>query len=136
MADRGKALHARWNERFDAWAAAHPERKALLDRLAARGLPDGWTSALPVFEPSEKGVATRKASGKVLNALAPVLPELWGGSADLAGSNDTTMKGEPSFIPSDHQTKMFRATSTAARCTSASASTGWAPSSTGSRPMV
>jgi transketolase len=107
VADRGKALHARWNERFDAWAAAHPERKALLDRLAARGLPDGWTSALPVFEPSEKGVATRKASGEVLNALAPVLPELWGGSADLAGSNDTTMKGEPSFIPPDHQTKMF-----------------------------
>ena len=107
VADRGKELHAQWDERFNAWAAAQPERRALLDRLAARGLPDGWTSALPVFEPSEKGVATRKASGEVLSALAPVLPELWGGSADLAGSNDTTMKGEPSFIPAEHQTKMF-----------------------------
>ena len=106
VADRGKALHAQWNERFDAWTAAHPERKALLDRLAARGLPDGWTSALPIFEPSEKGVATRKASGEVLNALAPVLPELWGGSADLAGSNDTTMKGEPRSSRR-HETKMF-----------------------------
>ena len=107
VADRGQDLHARWNEQFDAWAAAQPERKALLDRLAARELPDGWTSALPTFEPSEKGVATRRASGQVLSALAPVLPELWGGSADLAGSNDTTMKGEPSFIPPEHQTKMF-----------------------------
>ncbi len=107
VAERGKALHAQWDEQFSAWAAAQPERKALLDRLAARGLPDGWTSALPDFEPSEKGVATRKASGEVLSALAPVLPELWGGSADLAGSNDTTMKGEPSFIPAEHQTKMF-----------------------------
>ncbi len=104
---RGKELHARWDERFDAWAGAQPERKALLDRLAARGLPAGWTSVLPAFEPDEKGVATRKASGAILSALAPVLPELWGGSADLAGSNDTTMKGEPSFIPEEHQTKMF-----------------------------
>jgi len=107
VADRGKALHAQWNEQFDAWAAAQPERKVLLDRLAARALPGGWTSALPVFKPDGKGVATRKASGEVLSALAPVLPELWGGSADLAGSNDTTMKGEPSFIPPEHQTKMF-----------------------------
>ncbi len=84
--DRGKELHAQWNEQFDAWAAAQPERRALLDRLAARRLPDGWTSALPVFKPDEKGVATRKASGEVLSALAPVLPELWGGSADPAGS--------------------------------------------------
>ncbi len=74
--DRGKELHAQWNEQFDAWAAAQPERRALLDRLAARRLPDGWTSALPVFKPDEKGVATRKASGEVLSALAPVLPEL------------------------------------------------------------
>ena len=107
VAGRGKDLHARWNERFDAWAADNPERKALLDRLAARDLPEGWASALPVFEPDGKGVATRKASGEVLNALASVLPELWGGSADLASSNDTTMKGEPSFIPPQHQTKMF-----------------------------
>jgi transketolase len=104
---RGKELHARWNEQFEAWSAANPEQRELLDRLRARRLPDGWADALPVFEPSAKGVSTRAASGQVLNALAPVLPELWGGSADLAGSNDTTMKGEPSFIPTDHQTEMF-----------------------------
>ena len=107
VAERAKKLHAHWGEQFGAWAAAQPERKALLDRLAARELPAGWTSALPTFEPDAKGVATRKASGQVLSALAPVLPELWGGSADLAGSNDTTMKGEPSFIPPEHQTRMF-----------------------------
>ncbi|HEU5417499.1 MAG TPA: transketolase [Streptosporangiaceae bacterium] len=107
VADRGKLLHAEWDERFAAWTAANPGRRALLDRLAARRLPDGWTSALPQFEPSAKGIATRAASGQVLAALAPVLPELWGGSADLAGSNDTTMKGEPSFIPTEHQTEMF-----------------------------
>jgi transketolase len=107
VGERGKQAHARWNEQYAAWAAASPERQALLDRLSARALPDGWADALPAFEASEKGLATRSASGQVLNALAPVLPELWGGSADLAGSNDTTMKGEPSFIPADHQTKMF-----------------------------
>ncbi|HUZ26288.1 MAG TPA: transketolase [Streptosporangiaceae bacterium] len=107
VAERGKQLHARWNERFAAWSAASPDRRELLDRLAARALPAGWTKALPTFEPSAKGIATRSASGQVLGALAPVLPELWGGSADLAGSNDTTMKGEPSFIPTEHQTEMF-----------------------------
>ena len=107
VGERGKQAHARWNEQFAAWAAASPERQALFDRLSARHLPDGWAGALPAFEASEKGLATRSASGQVLNALAPVLPELWGGSADLAGSNDTTMKGEPSFIPAEHQTKMF-----------------------------
>jgi transketolase len=107
VGERGKQAHARWTEQFSAWAAASPERKALFDRLSARALPEGWADALPSFEASEKGVATRAASGQVLNALAPVLPELWGGSADLAGSNDTTMKGEPSFIPADHQTKVY-----------------------------
>jgi len=107
VADRGKRLHAEWDEAFAAWAAANPERATLLDRLRARRLPDGWAGALPSFPPDQKGVATRKASGEVLNALAPVLPELWGGSADLAGSNNTTMKGEPSFIPAEHQTEMF-----------------------------
>ena len=107
VGERGKQAHAQWNEQFAAWAAANPERKALFDRLSARDLPDGWAGAIPAFEASEKGLATRSASGQVLNALAPVLPELWGGSADLAGSNDTTMKGEPSFIPAEHQTKMF-----------------------------
>ncbi len=107
VADRGKQAHAAWDDLFAAWAAAQPERRALLDRLAARELPDGWTSVLPEFPPDAKGVATRKASGQVLKALAPVLPELWGGSADLAGSNDTTMDGEPSFIPEIHQTHMY-----------------------------
>jgi transketolase len=105
--DRGAAARAEWQTGFDAWAAAQPERKALLDRLSTRTLRAGWADALPSWEPSEKGVATRVASGDVLSALAPVLPELWGGSADLAGSNNTTMKGEPSFIPAGHQTKAF-----------------------------
>jgi transketolase len=107
VAVRGQQAHASWDELFAAWSAAHPDRRELFDRLSARRLPDGWAKSLPDFPPDEKGMATRKASGAVLNALAPVLPELWGGSADLAGSNDTTMKGEPSFIPAIHQTKMF-----------------------------
>jgi transketolase len=107
VAERGKRLHAEWEQGFDSWAAASPERKALFDRLAVRRLPDGWTSALPEFPPDAKGIATRKASGAVLTALAPVLPELWGGSADLAESNLTTMAGEPSFIPEEHQTAMW-----------------------------
>ena len=107
VADRGKQLHAEWDAALATWAAGSPERAALLDRLAARRLPDGWASALPTFPPDAKGLATRAASGQVLNALAAVLPELWGGSADLAGSNDTTMKGEPSFLPPDRQTAMF-----------------------------
>jgi transketolase len=107
VADRGKAAHARWDEQFTAWSQRHAGRRALLDRLAAHRLPDGWAGAIPAFTPEDGEMATRTASGKVLNALAPVLPELWGGSADLAGSNDTTMAGEPSFIPLVHQTKMF-----------------------------
>ena len=107
VADRAKRVRAEWEETFAAWAAAHPERAELLARLSARRLPDGWADALPEFPADAKGMATRKASGEVLNALAPVLPELWGGSADLAGSNNTTMKGEPSFIPPEHQTRLF-----------------------------
>jgi transketolase len=107
VGERGKQAHASWDEQFAAWSAGHQDKRELFDRLSARRLPDGWAKSLPEFPPDEKGMATRKASGAVLNALAPVLPELWGGSADLAGSNDTTMKGEPSFIPAIHQTKMF-----------------------------
>ncbi len=107
VAERGKRLRAEWEETFTAWTAAHPDRAELLARLSARRLPDGWDAALPQFPPDSKGMATRKASGEVLNALAGVLPELWGGSADLAGSNNTTMKGEPSFIPPEHQTHLF-----------------------------
>ncbi|WP_026875729.1 transketolase [Jiangella gansuensis] len=107
VAERGRELRAEWDQRFAAWREAQPERAALLDRLQKRALPDGWTDALPVFEPSEKGVATRAASGKVINAIAPVLPELWGGSADLAGSNNTTIEGEPSFLPEKRSSKKF-----------------------------
>jgi len=107
VAERGKKLHAEWDGPFAAWASAHPERKALLDRLAGRRLPDGWTAKLPSFPADAKGMATRKASGTILTAIGPALPELWGGSADLAESNLTTMEGEPSFIPADHQTAMW-----------------------------
>jgi transketolase len=107
VGERGKRAHAEWDEAFAAWTQASPDARKLFDRLAAGRQPEGWAKALPEFPPDQKGMATRKASGAVLNALAPVLPELWGGSADLAGSNDTTMKGEPSFVPSDHQTAMF-----------------------------
>ncbi|MFR9779206.1 transketolase [Micromonospora sp. MS34] len=105
--ERGAEAQAAWTTAFDAWAQAHPERKALWDRLSGRALPQGWADALPTFPADAKGVATRAASGKVLEALAPMLPELWGGSADLAESNNTTMKGEPSFIPAEHATKDF-----------------------------
>ena len=101
--DRGKAQHAEWNERFDGWAAEHPENKALLDRMLAGDLPDGVAEALPVFE-TGKDVSTRAASGKVLNAIAPVIPELWGGSADLAESNNTTLEEYESFVPTERST--------------------------------
>ncbi|MFH8337511.1 transketolase [Streptomyces sp. AM6-12] len=107
-AERGRQAHAAWDETFTAWQKANPERAALLERLRQQELPDGWTDALPVFPADAKGMATRAASGEVLSALAPVLPELWGGSADLAGSNNTTMDGEPSFLPADRQTKDWK----------------------------
>jgi transketolase len=107
VAERGKLARASWDEQFDLWSGANKVGRELLDRLRARRLPDGWAKVLPEFPADATGIATRSASGKVLNALAPVLPELWGGSADLAGSNDTTMAGEPSFIPEQHQTDMF-----------------------------
>ncbi len=105
--DRGKAAEAAWQERFDAWAAGAGDRKALYDRMRTRTLPAGWAEALPTFPGDEKGMATRKASGEVLSAIAPELPELWGGSADLAESNNTTPKGQPSFIPEELSTKDF-----------------------------
>ncbi|WP_029149662.1 transketolase [Microbacterium indicum] len=103
LAERGAAAHAEWQTKFDAWAAANPERKALFDRLEAGELPEGLEAALPAFE-AGKAVATRAASGKVLNAIAAVMPELWGGSADLAGSNNTTIEGAKSFLPPEHST--------------------------------
>ena len=102
---RGKAAQAAWKKSYAAWRKSQPERAALLDRLVAGELPEGLTAALPEFPADAKGIATRAASGKVLSALAPVMPELWGGSADLAESNNTTMEGEPSFIPRSKQTR-------------------------------
>ncbi|KAB2348855.1 transketolase [Actinomadura rudentiformis] len=104
--DRGRELRAEWDTSFAAWRERDAERAAEFDRISARRLPEGWTAKLPEFEPG-KDLATRAASGEVLGALAGVLPELWGGSADLAESNNTTMKGEPSFIPEEFQTKEF-----------------------------
>ncbi|HJX42982.1 MAG TPA: transketolase [Geodermatophilus sp.] len=107
VVDTGREDHAAWQQRFDAWAQEQPERAALLERMRERRLPEGWAEVLPTFDADPKGVATRKASGKVLAALYPGLPELWGGSADLAESNNTAVEGEPSFLPSDRQTKMW-----------------------------
>ncbi|MFE6733444.1 transketolase [Microbacterium sp. NPDC057650] len=103
LGSRAVEERAAWQSSFDAWAAANPERKALLDRLEAQALPEGIEGALPVFE-AGTDVSTRAASGKVINALAPQLPELWGGSADLAGSNNTTIAGAASFIPAEWST--------------------------------
>ncbi|MEU0790772.1 transketolase [Amycolatopsis sp. NPDC005961] len=106
--DRGKAAHAEWDGKFEAWGKANPERKKLADRMSTRTLPEGFADNLPKWEPDAKGVATRKASGEVLNALAEPLPELWGGSADLAESNNTTMKGADSFGPEKASTDMWK----------------------------
>jgi transketolase len=101
LLERGKAWGAEWDRQYDAWAAAHTEQAALLHRMKDRALPEGLEAALPSFPADAKGVATRSASGKVINAIAPLMPELWGGSADLAGSNNTTITGVPSFLPKD-----------------------------------
>ena len=102
--DRGAASRSEWNKRFATWKAAHSDKAALLERLVKRELPTGWESVLPVFE-AGKDVATRAASGKVINAIAEVLPEFWGGSADLADSNNTTIEGGDSFLPSSSRMK-------------------------------
>ncbi|CAB4366749.1 MAG: transketolase [Actinobacteria bacterium] len=102
--ERGAALHKEWDANFTQWQKAHPDRAALLNRLISRELPANWEASLPVFE-SGKDVATRNASGHVINALAKVLPEFWGGSADLADSNMTTIEGGNSFLPASSQMK-------------------------------
>jgi transketolase len=107
VSSRGHADEKKWLTEFDSWVSAQPERAELFKRMSTRTLPNGWESSLPSFPADPKGVATRAAGGQVLNALASVLPELWGGSADLAESNNTTMKGEPSFVPSEFATKEF-----------------------------
>ncbi len=106
---RGAEARAAWQADFDAWATREPQRKELFDRLYAGEFPEGWVDALPTYEPTESGPATRSASGKALAALGPVLPELWGGSADLAGSNNTTIPGSDSFGPEAISTKDWNA---------------------------
>ena len=96
--DRGAQHRAQWNTKFESWKASNPDKATLLTRLQTRSLPAGWDGQLPVFAPG-KDVATRAASGEVINAIAAVLPEFWGGSADLAGSNNTSIKGGGSFLP-------------------------------------
>ena len=103
--ERAKELHAEWDPRYEAWRSASPEHAELLDRVLAKEAPADLDASLPVFEPGS--MATRAASGKVLSALAQPVPELWGGSADLAGSNNTTMAGVNSFIPSDRSSHEF-----------------------------
>jgi transketolase len=101
---RGKELEAAWSEKYAAWAADNPEQVAILERMKKRALPEGLEAALPVFPADAKGLATRAASGKVINAIADLMPELWGGSADLAGSNNTTITSAKSFIPASRST--------------------------------
>jgi transketolase len=106
--ERGKQAQAEWQESYEAWTQKASADPALYERLQTRTLPDGWDSDLPTFPADEKGVATRKASGKVLNAIAPRVPELWGGSADLAESNNSTIEDAPSFIPESRSTAMWK----------------------------
>ena len=98
VGDRGREAHTAWSKRFEDWRTANPQRAAEFDRIAAGRLPDGWEKAIPSF-PAGKDVATRKASGEFLKAVGKVVPELWGGSADLAGSNLTTIDPNSSFLP-------------------------------------
>ncbi|MDO5747536.1 MAG: transketolase [Actinomycetaceae bacterium] len=119
--DEGAVAHARanakqradqarkqWDKDFASWKENNPEKAALLQRMNARELPSGLEEALPDFE-AGTSLATRAASGQVINAIAPLLPELWGGSADLAGSNNTPIKGDASFIPPERSTKAWKA---------------------------
>jgi transketolase len=121
VVDKGREDHAEWEQRFTAWQRENADAAALLERMRTRTLPEGFGAELPSWDADPKGVATRKASGEVLAALYPALPELWGGSADLAESNNTAVKGEP-------RRRCGPAGRTGARCTSASESTGWARS--------
>ena len=109
LAERAAEKKAAWQVKFDEWAAANPENKALFERLNTRELPAGYADELPAWDADEKGVATRKASEAALQALGKTLPELWGGSADLAGSNNTVIKGSPSFGPESISTETWSA---------------------------
>ncbi|MDK8659279.1 transketolase [Corynebacterium sp. MSK204] len=108
LRDRGAEKHAQWQEKFDAWAADNAENKALFDRMSARELPENFDAELPAWEPGD-AIATRKASEATIQALAAALPEMWGGSADLAGSNNTVIKGADSFGPENITTNKWSA---------------------------
>ena len=106
--DRGKAAQAAWDQTFHHWTTKPSADVALFERMQTRTLPQGWDADLPTYPADAKGVATRKASGAVINAIAPHVPEMWGGSADLAGSNNTTINGVPSFIPVSRSTDSWK----------------------------
>ncbi len=108
--DRGARVHAQWSDMFHAWADANPEAKKLFERLYSGQLPECWDTGLPTWEADPKGIATRKASAEAIQALAETLPELWGGSSDLAESNNTPVKGADSFGPDSISTAMWSAT--------------------------
>ncbi len=105
--DRGKAAQSEWDQAYRHWTTKPSADVALFERLQTRTLPQGWADQLPTFE-AGKDVATRKASGAVINAIAAKVPELWGGSADLAESNNTTIEDAPSFLPKDRSTKLWQ----------------------------
>ena len=107
VGERSAQYRQTWDAAYQSWRSHNPERAKLYDRLVAGGLPENFADAFPRFESTDGNMATRAASGKVLSALADIMPELWGGSADLAGSNNTTMAGEPSFLPVDRQTQSW-----------------------------
>ena len=101
---RGAQMRNTWESEFASWQSANPKEAKLLQRLQSKALPDDFDKSIPVFEPG-KDIATRAASGKVINAIAAVLPEFWGGSADLAGSNNTSIENGGSFLPSSSEMK-------------------------------
>ena len=102
--DRAAKVRKEWNTKFATWQSSNPEQAKLLERLRAKALPAGWDSDIPTFAPG-KDVATRAASGQVINAIAKHLPEFWGGSSDLAGSNNTSIDGGGSFLPASSEIK-------------------------------
>ena len=108
LVERGKSEQAAWQHEFERWSKKPSGNQDLFDRLQTRTLPEGWTDTLPTFPADEKGMATRKASGAVINAVADAVPELWGGSADLAESNNTTIENAASFLPKDRSSAMWK----------------------------
>ena len=115
LGERGAAAGAEWDKKFAKWQEKNPEGFDTLMRLKDRRLPDGWADKLPTFDADPKGLATRKASSKVINAIATTVPEFWGGSADLAESNNTTIEDAPSFAPKERSTDMWSADPQAGR---------------------